>query len=153
MNQTGKVTAVNGGHIDVVISRKTACDSCSSCEMKGGCHSSFMLLENSNEIKISAKNLAGAELGDIVEISSSSGKILSMTALVFVLPVIIAIATYFIGQQFLTDFYSYLATFFVLLVSFLVFSFVLNRTSAKSMQIDAVKIIEKGPEQHHSGNV
>lgn len=94
MTEKGVVESVSNGCAVVAIVRKTACgDSCKSCS--GGCK----LTKN----KVTVKNDIGAKCGDIVYVETSSSKVLSSAFAVYILPLIVFFAGYFITDSFLDN--------------------------------------------------
>ena len=85
MTQTGVIREVLGdGFARVRITQKTACGH--SCEDCGGCAA------GSRELLVRARNPLEAEKGEIVAISSETGRVLGAAALVYVLPMALMLA-------------------------------------------------------------
>ncbi len=79
----GKVLSIKGDMAEVLVMRGSMCgDSCSNCGM----------CENKGT-KIIAENLVGAQKGDSVELGVSTSKGLKAAALVYMIPVVILIAS------------------------------------------------------------
>lgn len=83
MTQNAVVTnIINEGLAEVAVKRDSACGhSCASCG--GGCTS---IAGVQSTIKITAKNLIGACIGDSVIIESKTAAVLSLAALVYLFP-------------------------------------------------------------------
>ena len=80
MRETGFVKSVSGDLCEVVVSRKSACgENCASC--RGACKMKKQVC--------TAKNEAGAEIGDHVIIEMDSTKILKSAFLVYIFPLLI----------------------------------------------------------------
>jgi len=76
------------GMAEVVVTRATACGSnCASCEA----------CVFQSELKTIARNLIGAKPGQKVLIESCSSKVYGAIALVYVLPILLALAGYFLA--------------------------------------------------------
>lgn len=86
MKETGIVKDISGEFCHVVVRRKSACgENCASCG--GGC-------KLQNQICL-VKNTKNAKPGDIVEIEIDTAKVLKSAFLVYILPILIFICTYF----------------------------------------------------------
>lgn len=113
MKEIGIVQSVSGNLCKVVVTRKSACgENCASC--KGGCK-----LENQI---CTAKNNIDAKPGDKVELEIDSKKVLKSAFLVYILPIIIFFAAYFISEGLkepLRIFISIVATLILFLLLFL----------------------------------
>lgn len=94
-----KVLSTEGNVALVEVERSSACEGCHKNESGEGC--SVCTLTGGNR-KFSAKalNSARASVGDVVEITSSSSRVLFYSALVFLLPVVIGLAFYFVAGAF-----------------------------------------------------
>ena len=91
MTEEGIVKSVNNGFCEVVVRRKTACgDNCANCG--GGCRLNFQ--------SVAARNDIGAEAGDCVIIEMDSGKVLISAFLVYILPLLVFVSSYFIIGSF-----------------------------------------------------
>lgn len=91
MRQTVIVTAVSGNVATVSYDRPTACHGdCGHCA--GGCGS----MAARERITVQAENPIGAVPGDTVVIETESGKVFSAIFLVYVLPVVLFFAGYFL---------------------------------------------------------
>lgn len=90
MTQTAKVKRILGpGIAEVAVKRVSACaHDCSKCA-SGGCQ----MLEHP-DLTVKAYNGPNARVGDVVLVESSSKQILSMAAVVYLLPFALLIAGY-----------------------------------------------------------
>lgn len=113
MLQTGIVKELRGKTADVAITRSSACgDSCASCGLCPG-----------QTARVFAVNDLGAKAGDTVIIDMTDRKILGAAFLVYIVPIIMLIAGYFIsyaifgseGLSILTGFIFLAVTFIVLM--------------------------------------
>lgn len=89
MKQTAIVTEVKGNKATVEVERSSAC---------AGCSESHDCIACKKKITVTAENAAGAAVGDRVVIESGSERILGYAALVFVLPLLLAFAAFFIAR-------------------------------------------------------
>lgn len=80
----------------VMVERRSACDGCHKAEGDKGC-SVCTLLGGKRQTLARALNSAEAAAGDTVALESRSARILLYAALVFILPVLVALACYLVG--------------------------------------------------------
>ena len=94
MKQKVMVLSTSGNMARVSYHRPTACHGdCSKCA--GGCGS----MAAKEEIIVSAENFIGARTGDSVYIEGETKKVAWAIVLVYVIPVVLFLAGYFLGQQ------------------------------------------------------
>lgn len=94
MKQKVMVLSTSGNMARVSYRRPTACHGdCSKCA--GGCGS----MAAREEIIVSAENLIGAKTGDSVYIEGETKKVAWAIVLVYVIPVVLFLTGYFLGQQ------------------------------------------------------
>lgn len=94
MKQKVMVLSTSGNMARVSYRRPTACHGdCSKCA--GGCGS----MAAKEEIIVSAENLIGAKTGDSVYIEGETKKVAWAIVLVYVIPMVLFLAGYFLGQQ------------------------------------------------------
>lgn len=119
--------------------RQSACD---------GCHTKAFCPSCKKKLTARAYNAAGANVGDLVEISTPSGVILKYAVFIFVLPIVIGLAFYGVGQLlFESVFASYLLSFCFFCLSFLFLGFFLNRRETKKNSLTVVKILQKASDE------
>lgn len=96
MTQTAKVKQIfPTGVAEVAVKRVSACaHDCSKCA-SGGCK----MLDHP-DLMVKAYNDPGAKAGDFVLVESSSKRILSMAAVVYLLPFVLLFVGYFLGAGF-----------------------------------------------------
>ena len=147
MTQMGKVLSANteDGIVKVEIIRQSAC---SSCHHKDSCGTSVIAACDKCEAVVTdAKNECGAEAGDTVEIFSSDGKSILIAFSVFILPLLLGFAAYFITQS-LSDsmptVYGVTAVVFVL--SFFGLFFGVDRALSGRINVSAVRVIAPSKE-------
>lgn len=136
-----KVLSIDNKVAVVEVERKSACDGCHKNETGEGC--SICSLTGGNR-KFSAKalNNIGAEVGDTVEITSASSRVLFYSVLVFVLPVVVGIALYFAAEAlFHTELYNYLALVLGFVLSFGFVWLYSKKVSDKRCDIEIVRVI------------
>ena len=94
MKQKVMVLSTSGNMARVSYRRPTACHGdCSKCA--GGCGS----MAAKEEIIVSAENLIGAKTGDSVYIEGETKKVAWAIVLVYVIPVVLFLTGYFLGQK------------------------------------------------------
>ena len=94
MKQKVMVLSTSGNMARVSYRRPTACHGdCSKCA--GGCGS----MAAKEEIIVSAENLIAAKTGDSVYIEGETKKVAWAIVLVYVIPVVLFLTGYFLGQQ------------------------------------------------------
>ena len=94
MKQKVMVLSTSGNMARVSYHRPTACHGdCSKCA--GGCGS----MAAKEEIIVLVENLIGAKNGDSVYIEGETKKVAWAIVLVYVIPVVLFLAGYFLGQQ------------------------------------------------------
>ena len=92
-----KVVSVDGDIATVVSKRTSACEGCH--KSSEGC-SVCSLMGEGREISAKAENRVGACVGDVVEIESESKKVLFFCAVVFLFPLVMMLAGYWITSCF-----------------------------------------------------
>jgi positive regulator of sigma E activity len=97
MKTLATVVEIENDNIATVsVARHAACDGCHKNADGTGC-SVCTLLGGNREARVRARNTAGAAVGDTVEVESRTGRMLLYAALVFLLPVVLCLAGYFVG--------------------------------------------------------
>lgn len=94
MTQTAKVKQIVSADVaEVAVKRVSACaHDCSKCP-SGGCQ-----MMDHPDLTVRAYNRPGAKMGDFVVVESSSKTILSLAAVVYLLPFALMIAGYLLGS-------------------------------------------------------
>ncbi len=144
MKASGKVVEVNGDMIKVVTVRSAACDSCEKCAQKGACSAHLVLGEENKTVETDVFNAVGAKVGDTVELASSGERILLVSLVVFVFPVLLSMIGYFIADKLTDNIYAPAVSLgAVFVISFAAAAFFMNKYAQKNIRIEAVKIIEE----------
>ncbi len=140
MTQTARVKRIlSPGMAEVAVKRVSACaHDCSKCA-SGGC----MMMEHP-DLTVKAVNSPGAQVGDTVLVESSSKRILSMAAVVYLLPFALLIAGYLAASSLgATENLSILAGGVCFLASFLI-SLAMNRSAQRrAVQFSIVQILNR----------
>lgn len=110
MREYGEVTEVCDGFVKVKIARKSACGgNCGECG--GMCRQSEHIIE--------AVNVINAKKRDIVEIQMPAKRILGAAFLVYIIPLIMLAAGYYIAGNFIkSDVFCAFAGFIFMIISF-----------------------------------
>ena len=127
MKTTATVIKTEDGKAYVKAFRSSACEGCKGCDNSGKCHTEMLLSEAPKSYELEVKNEIGAKPGDIVEVSSVGNGILIFAVVVFLLPIILAVISYFIAAQYLGPVYTIAVSGAVFIVSFMIVSFISNK--------------------------
>lgn len=141
MKQTAIVIEVKDGKATVEVERSSAC---------AGCSESHDCIACKKKIRVTADNAAGANVGDRVVIESGSERILGYAALVFVLPLLLAFAAFFIARGVgAGDTVSLICCVAAFVVSLSVILPLLNKSAKSKNKITVVgKITDGGTENN-----
>ncbi|MFP4158136.1 MAG: SoxR reducing system RseC family protein [Desulfobacterales bacterium] len=90
--EVGVVTKIKGGNAMVKTQRAAACEGCSE---KSTCHS----MGGGKEMEIEALNPVHARVGDRVTLEFASGKMLQLSLLLYIFPIIALLAGAIIGNE------------------------------------------------------
>ena len=124
MEQIGVVVNINDSMAKVQFKRASACGE--NCGMCGGC-------EKLNSF-VDAKNVVGAEAGDTVKLETNTAYVLLGAFFVYIVPIIIAIATYYL--------YGIVCAAFAFVLPFVILK-ILNKKLDKYLRPNVVKILKK----------
>lgn len=91
------VTAIDGKYAVVENERKSACEGCHK-NVDGNACSICSLAGGNRKISMKVYNMINAEVGDRVEVETESRRVLWYAALIFILPIVSALAGYYIGN-------------------------------------------------------
>lgn len=153
MRAEAVVLNVSGNKARVKSVRQSACASCASCQSKGHCHAQLIFGSQENSIELDVYNAIGAKKGDKVLLSSTGANILLLAMAVFVMPVALSVAAYFLFQSLHLGEYApvvSLAGTFVL--SFALCALFCDRYAKKNLRTEIVKIIEESGESDFSAS-
>ena len=144
MNAIGNVKSIHGDKAEVVCRRTDACSSCHNCSNANHCSAQLIFGEQNSEITVRATNKIGAQAGDTVELSSPSDHVLTWSVLVFVLPVLLSVISYYVASA---SIHNSLNASIVLIVTFFVSFFatakIINKFSAAKISIEITNILEE----------
>ncbi len=140
MEQKGKIISCSGDISKVLVVRSTACN---SCHRKDSCNEAMFLGCADSKVEIEANNLCNAQIGDSVELYSSSAKSLFYAFLCFVLPIILAFLAYFVAFSLnIGEIQRYTSAIVAFFVSFFVLFFFSNRKMSGKISVNIVKVLE-----------
>ena len=94
MKTTGKVVELRGEEAVVETERLSACEGCHKMQEGQSC-SVCSLMNGNRSLRTKAQNPIGAKVGDLVSVESETHRILGYAALVFLLPLVLAMAGWF----------------------------------------------------------
>lgn len=111
------VINTDGKNAIVESTRLSACEGCHKNE-NGGC-SVCSLMGANKKTTSRAKNTVKAEVGDTVEIETETKTVIFYAALVFIFPIIVALALYFVADAMsLSNTATYVCAFLGLVLAF-----------------------------------
>lgn len=133
MKQSAKVIEVKDELAIVEVSRTTICEGCHKHE--GGSACSACLTFGDRKASAKALNKIGASVGDRVIVEASSQRIIVYSAIIFFLPILLAILVYLLTAA---NEYSILYTLVTFAVSFLLACVVLEKSAKKKPDLTVV---------------
>lgn len=142
MKTTATVIEVNGTRAIVESERVSACEGCHKATEEGGC-SVCSLMGSNRKITTQAYNPVGARVGDLVSIESDTGRMLGYAALVFLLPLLMALIFFGITACFTES--AILRGIFAgigLVVSFIAMSFYSKYVQKKRCDVCITEILK-----------
>lgn len=125
MIQKAIVDSVTDEHITLIIKRQCACNKKDECTIK-----CFSLADENINVKL--RNIYRYKKGDIVEVEAKTSSILLYAAVVFIMPLVFGLLSYYITSLFTQNIiipYAVSGSAFILSVLFLYFG--LNRVVSK----------------------
>lgn len=128
MRQRGTVVEIKGVIARVECDRRSACD---MCENAAHC------VEKCKKVYTEALNTVNALVGDTVEIETDTGKLLLNAFVLFMIPVFLGVASYFVFDRFFGEGLTAALTLAVLAGSLGFIAFLLNK-SAKNITVSRV---------------
>lgn len=141
MNTFATVKEVNGKYAVVETERRSACDGCHKNTNGEGC-AMCKIFGGNAKVSARARNTVGAQVGDKVEIESSSARMLGYAALVFILPLVLAVVSYFLLLPALGEGFAALSAIGAFVLSFFVIAVISKLLLTDRCDIDIVKIIK-----------
>ncbi|MBR6559354.1 MAG: SoxR reducing system RseC family protein [Clostridia bacterium] len=140
MKQKALVLSTKGDSAVIEVARVTACEGCHKLKEGEGCVA-CSLFDLKRKMTATAVNEVGANPGDVVYISTPSRTVLFYSAVVFILPILIGLICYFVVSLFI-DITAVLAlaSVAVIILTFLVIHFTLDRSTANKKMIRIVSV-------------
>lgn len=99
MKTTAKVVELQGNIAIVETERTSACEGCHKAKDGNGC-SVCSLMGSGRTLRSVAQNRAQANVGDTVIVETATSRVLFYAALVFVLPIVLAVCGWFLVGAF-----------------------------------------------------
>lgn len=93
--QVGVVRSLSGDHAVVQVRRQGGCS--------GKCSHGQIFGDINRDLTIEARNLIGARVGDWVQIAYDGGLVLRAALAIYILPILLGIASYLLSHTFLAD--------------------------------------------------
>lgn len=132
MRQRGIVVEIKGSMARVECDRRSACD---MCENAAHC------VEKCKKVYTEALNTVNASVGDTVEIETDTGKLLFNTFVLFMIPVFLGVASYFVFDSFFGEGLTAALTLAVLAGSLGFIAFLLNKRAKNKTVSRIVRIL------------
>ena len=132
MKQIGTVVEIADNMARVECDRQSACDMCENAEH---------CVEKCKKVYATALNTVGAKTGDTVEIESDTKNVLLNAFVVFVIPIVLAVLSYFGADFFFGEGISVAVTMAVLVLSLFVSSLLMNKRAKKQAVSRIVRIL------------
>ncbi len=147
MTALAKVVEIKENNVARVQSqRMSACASCENCSSKGACEAQ-LVFGNTSCVFLEVKNTLSARVGDTVQLSSSTPKMLFTSFFVFVVPVLLSVLAYFLAEGITHNtFISSVCLGVVFAAAFVAGAVFMNSYAKKCISIEIVKIVEEGAE-------
>ncbi len=125
----------------VEVERQAACDGCHKNKDGGGC-SICSLTGASKKFEAIALNEIGAKAGDRVTVVTETERVLGYAALVFLLPILVGVAFYFLAGLFTSaEAWHYAALVFGFLLSFFFVWLYAGHVAKKRCDVKIVEIL------------
>lgn len=146
MQTKATVIQTQGERAIVEVERQAACDGCHKNKDGGGC-SICSLTGASKKFEATALNRVGAKVGDRVTVTTETGKVLGYAALVFMLPLLVGLAFYFLAVLFTErEIWQYVALVFGFALSLLFVWLYARRVSKTRCDVEIVEILKQKEE-------
>lgn len=145
MKQIGRVTETKDGFATVVVSRKSACESCHA-NVEGSC--SGCITFSKRELSVRARNTMGAKVGDRVVLTTDSKKVFFSAFMIFAFPCLMLLAGIATHNNLENTMIQYYAGVILFLVSAIAAPFILNLRYAKRCDVEITDILNSGESCH-----
>jgi positive regulator of sigma E activity len=143
MQTKATVIRIENGKTIVEVERQAACDGCHKNKDGEGC-SICSLTGGSRKFEATAANALGAKVGDVVTVSTETEKVLWYAVLVFMLPLIVGVAFYFLsGLLFEGEIFRYVSLVFGFVLCFFFVWLYARSVARKRCDVEIVEIVEK----------
>lgn len=150
MRVKAKIIAIDGQYATVLCDRKSACEGCHKLSDGGEC-SVCSLMGSGRSMQTKAYNAVGAAVGDTVELETASSRVLSLAAMVFLLPVAVVILGYFLSGLFTdSDAWRYAFCALLLVLTFIGIRLYSEKVQKKRTDVTVVAVID--PDMQYEDN-
>lgn len=141
MIQKGKVISCDGNIATVEILRESACSGCHNRDTCGT--GAIASCTKAEKVTVAANNLCGAKAGDDVVLESDNLRSIAIAFCVFILPIIIAFASYFLSAYlFDGKVLPYIVAGVLFAVSFFGFFFGIDKKLSKKISVNITRVTE-----------
>ncbi|MFI3229748.1 MAG: SoxR reducing system RseC family protein [Bacillota bacterium] len=110
MVEVGKIDKIKGSWATVRFDRKLACENCNMC---------FKPKEE-NYVELRVKNTVNAKVGDNVKVSMGDKAVITASAIVYAVPLVIVAIAVVISSLLSTEFVAFVSAIVALILSFVV---------------------------------
>lgn len=139
MQKIGIVVENHPEYAVVEVSRKSACEGCHAAGE--GCKACITFGGN-REMRTRAENTLGAKVGDRVILETDSGTVILYAAAVFLLPLLLGTAGFFVGGLISGGVVQYICSLAGFVISFAFLYFGLNKRAERRSDVKIVRIVE-----------
>ena len=140
MKQNAFVISADGKYAVVRVDRKSMCDGCHKSGCSDGC-ALYKIFGAKSEFEAEAVNKAGAAAGDKVIVEASDKTVNLGAFFVFILPIIFAVAVYFISSLFFAEEIRILAAVISFFLYFAVLAVIEKARKNKTPRLTITEII------------
>ena len=124
----------------VCVERRAACDGCHRATDDHGCSVCTLLGGNAKTVA-RARNTVGASVGDRVEVEARTARVLGYAAMVFLLPIVLLLVGYFVGQLLLGEQAALVFAAIGFLLSLLFVYFYSRLVVARRVDVEIVAVL------------
>ena len=134
MKEVGTVQKIDGEYAFIRVEKKSACgENCATC--KGGC------VPTERIIKV--KNTKKCQSGDKVALDMNTKKVMSAAFMVYIIPLVMLILGYFLGESLFGNEGSAILSGVVLMIISMIIIAVFDRLSKDKYMAEITEIINK----------
>lgn len=143
MQTKATVIKINQNRATVEVERQAACDGCHKNKDGSGC-SICSLTGASKKFEAIALNEIGAKVGDRVTVVTKTERVLGYAALVFLFPILVGVAFYFLAGLFTSaEVWKYAALVLGFVFSFFFVWLYAGRVAKNRCDVEIVEILDR----------